>query len=77
MAGFIGTADGIEKARIWLPRAAQGIEGDDEHHPFCGFQLTGPFASQLRTNRPEAKITASEIRDLTAEKLSSTGSIAC
>jgi hypothetical protein len=29
----------------------------------------GPFASQLRANGPEAKITAGEIRDLTAEKL--------
>jgi hypothetical protein len=68
-AGFIGTADCIAKARTWLTRAAEGVDGDDEHHPFCGFQLTGPFASQLRANGPEAKITASEIRDLTAEGL--------
>ena len=68
-AGFIGTAECIAKARTWLARAAEGVDGDDEHHPFCGFQLTGPFASQLRTNGPEAKITASEIRDLTADGL--------
>jgi hypothetical protein len=68
-AGFIGTAECIAKARVWLSRAAEGVDGDDEHHPFCGFQLTGPFASQLRTNGPEAKITASEIRDLTADGL--------
>ena len=68
-AGFIGTAGRIATARAWLARAAEGVDGDDEHHPFCGFQLTGPFASQLRTNGPEAKITASEIRDLTAEGL--------
>jgi hypothetical protein len=68
-AGFIGTADCISKARGWLSRAAQGVDGDDDHHPFCGFQPSGPFASQLRTNGPEAKITASEIRDLTADKL--------
>jgi hypothetical protein len=49
-AGFIGTAECIAKARVWLSRAAEGVDGDDEHHPFCGFQLTGPFASQLRTN---------------------------
>ena len=57
-AGFIGTAERIATARAWLARAAEGVDGDDEHHPFCGFQLTGPFASQLRTNGPEAKITA-------------------
>src|SRR5260370_15771521 len=68
-AGFIGTAECIDKARAWLSRAAEGVDGDEEHHPFCGFELTGPFASQLRTNGPEAKITASEIRDLTADKL--------
>ena len=68
-AGFIGTAECIDKARTWLSRAAEGVDGDDEHHPFCGFQPAGPFASQLRANGPEAKITAGEIRDLTAEKL--------
>src|SRR6266498_775070 len=68
-AGFIGTADCVAKARSWLSRAAQGVDGDDDHHPFCGFQPDGPFASQLRTNGPEAKITASEIRDLTADRL--------
>jgi hypothetical protein len=68
-AGFIGTAECIDKARSWLSRAAEGVDGDDEHHPFCGFQLAGPFASQLRTNGPAAKITASEIRELTADKV--------
>jgi hypothetical protein len=68
-AGFIGTAERIATARTWLACAAEGVDGDDEHHPFCGFQPTGPFASQLRTNGPEAKITAAEIRDLTAEGL--------
>ena len=68
-AGFIGTAECIATARVWLSRAAEGVDGDGDHHPFCGFQLTGPFASQLRTNGPEAKITASEIRELTADGL--------
>jgi len=74
-AGFIGTAECIAKARAWLSRAAEGVDGDDEHHPFCGFHLAGPFASQLRTNGPEAKITASEIRDLTAEKAEAAGRV--
>ncbi|MWA02720.1 hypothetical protein F8568_020545 [Actinomadura sp. LD22] len=67
--GFIGTGDSIAKARAWLSRAAEGVDGNDDHHPFCGFQLAGPFASQLRTNGPEAKITAGEIRDLTGSRL--------
>jgi hypothetical protein len=44
-AGFIGTAECIGKARSWLSRVAEGVDGDDEHHPFCGFQPAGPFAS--------------------------------
>jgi len=44
-AGFIGTAECMDKARSWLSRAAEGVDGDDEHHPFCGFQTAGPFAS--------------------------------
>ena len=39
-AGFIGTAECIAKARAWLSRAAEGVDGDDDHHPFCGFQLS-------------------------------------
>ena len=68
-AGFIGTAECIATARAWLARAAEGVDGDDEHHPFCGFQPNGPFNSQLRTNGPDAKITATEIHDLTAPGL--------
>lgn len=68
-AGFIGTADCIAKAREWLARAAEGVDGDDDHHPFCGFQPGGQFDTQLRTNGPAAKITASEIRDLTTDGL--------
>jgi hypothetical protein len=68
-AGFIGTAECMDKARTWLSRAAEGVDGDDDHHPFCGFQASGPFASQLRANGPAANITASEIRDLTADRL--------
>src|SRR6266496_4375067 len=59
-AGFVGTGESIAKARAWLTRAAEGIDGDEDYHPFCGFQLDGPFASQLRTNGPDAKITAGE-----------------
>jgi hypothetical protein len=66
-AGFIGTGKTIDAARKWLARAAEGIDGDDEHHPFPGYQLSGPFASTLRLDGPEAKITAREVRELMAE----------
>lgn len=68
-AGFIGTAESVAKARAWLSRAAEGVDGDDDYHPFCGFRPDGPFASHLRTDGPDAKITANEIRQLTADGL--------
>jgi hypothetical protein len=68
-AGFIGTAETVASARKWLGRAAEGVDGDDEHHPFCGYQANGPFASQLRVDGPDAKITANDVRELTAERL--------
>src|SRR5437868_5312477 len=55
-AGFIGTAECVDVARKWLARAAQGVDGDDDHHPFCGYQRNGPFASQLRVDGPDAKV---------------------
>jgi hypothetical protein len=67
-AGFIGTGKTIEAARKWLTRAAEGVDGDDEHHPFPGYQASGPFASTLRVDGPEAKITAREVRALMAER---------
>jgi hypothetical protein len=63
--GFIGTADSIARARKWLQRAAEGVDGNDDYHPFCGFQPDGPFQSQLRTNGPDARISAHEVRELT------------
>ncbi|MGE3590516.1 MAG: hypothetical protein AB7L17_22555 [Ilumatobacteraceae bacterium] len=68
-AGFIGTAETIATARQWLERAAEGVDGDEDHHPFCGYQPDGPFRSRLRTDGPEAKITAQDVRVLTADGL--------
>ncbi len=31
-AGFIGTGECIAKARNWLRRAAEGVDGDADHH---------------------------------------------
>jgi hypothetical protein len=66
-AGFIGTGQTIAAARKWLARAAQGVDGDDAHHPFPGYQASGPFGSALRLDGPEAKITAREVRELMAD----------
>ena len=68
-AGFIGTGKTIEGARRWLARAAQGVDGDGEHHPFPGFQPDGPFASQLRLDGPEGKITARTVREITRDRI--------
>lgn len=68
-AGFIGTAETIAKARHWLEQASRGVNGDDEHHPFCGYQSDGPFGSRFRADGPAVKINASEIRELTKERL--------
>lgn len=68
-AGFIGTAETVEHARRWLARAAEGVDGDADHHPFCGYQADGPFRSTFRVDGPEAKISARDVRDLTADRL--------
>lgn len=68
-AGFVGTAETIATSRRWLTRAAEGVDGDDDHHPFCGYQPDGPFRSRLRVDGPDAKITAQDVRALTADGL--------
>ena len=34
-AGFVGTAPCIDQARTWLARPAEGVDGDDAHHPIA------------------------------------------
>lgn len=68
-AGFIGTAETVATARRWLARAAEGVDGDDDHHPFCGYQSDGPFHSRIRVDGPEAKISAQDVRALTTDGL--------
>lgn len=68
-AGFIGTAETVAQTRLWLARASQGVDGDEDHHPFCGYQPDGPFRSNLRVDGPEAKITAHDVRELTADRV--------
>src|SRR3712207_219388 len=61
-AGFIGTGRTINAARRWLARGTEGVDGDAEHHPFPGYRADGPFASELRLDGPDGKITASALR---------------
>jgi hypothetical protein len=45
----------IETARKWLKQAAGGVDGDNEHHPFPGYQPEGhsaaPCASTASSER--------------------------
>jgi len=68
-SAFIGTAELIETARKWLKQAAGGVDGDDEHHPFPGYQPEGPFRSTLRLDGPQRKLRRSDLRDLMGERV--------
>jgi hypothetical protein len=52
-----------------FPGAAAGVDGDEDHAPFPGYQPDGPFASCLRLDGATAPITRGEVRDLTAPKI--------
>jgi hypothetical protein len=66
-SAFIGTAELIETAREWLRQAVGGVDGDNEHHPFPGYQPNGPFRSTLRLNGPQRKLRRSDLLDLMGE----------
>jgi len=42
-AGFIGTADTIEKSQRWLEGNSFGVRGDAKHPEFPGYQLDRGF----------------------------------
>lgn len=66
--GFIGTAATVEKARTMLLTAAEGLDGDDNHTPFPGFQPDRGFRSTLATSDDLVmRISSSEQRDLLAK----------
>jgi len=45
--GFIGSADSIQRACLWIQENAKGVKGDDLHHPFPGFMPDRGFFCQL------------------------------
>lgn len=46
-AGFIGTADTIEKSQHWLEANSLGVRGDVKHPEFPGYQIDRGFFSKL------------------------------
>jgi hypothetical protein len=45
--GFIGSAETINMARQWLSKSQAGVDGDDKHPSFPGFQKDRGFYSEL------------------------------
>lgn len=45
--GFIGSAETVEVAKQWIEKSAQGVEGDEKHPAFPGYQKDRGFFSEL------------------------------
>lgn len=45
--GFIGTADTIATAKVWLEKSAEGVAGDAKHPEFPGFMEDRGYFSKL------------------------------
>jgi len=48
--GFIGTRPSVTAARDYLLRAAEGVDGDDQHAPFPGCNPSTGYRMALRTD---------------------------
>jgi len=63
--GFIGTGEAVEHAMTFLNKCCNGVDGDDVHAPFPGFQSDRGFRSDLRFNdQIVEKITQHERQEL-------------
>jgi len=63
--GLIGTADTIEKSRVWLQNNAKGVIGDEKHPEFPGFQKDRGFFSSLQFDDDWVEqITQSEMEEV-------------
>lgn len=63
--GYVGTAEGVEVVHRFLEAAADGVDGDDTHHPFPGFLSDRGFRTSLRSEDSfVATITAAERRSI-------------
>ena len=45
--GFIGTAETVEAARVWMEHSSKGVAGDAKHPEFPGFTAERGFCSEL------------------------------
>jgi hypothetical protein len=63
--GLVGTAQGADIVRGFLESAADGVDGDETHHPFPGFHADRGYRAELRLDDANATmITAAEQRSL-------------
>jgi hypothetical protein len=66
--GFIGTGPGVEMARQYLEKIAEGVDGTKDHHPFPGFRSDRGFRTDLRTGDDlEARVSSNELRSVMAK----------
>jgi hypothetical protein len=61
--GFVGTGQGVDIVSRYFGEIADGVDGDETHHPFPGFRHDVGFRSDLRTDDTLARIvTTGEFR---------------
>lgn len=66
--GFVGTGQGVDTMHRYLTAAADGVDGDETHHPFPGFRSEVGFRADLRTDdRLTRLVTAGEVRSIMAK----------
>jgi hypothetical protein len=63
--GIIGTAETIEKTKQWIEKNSEGVQGDQEHPDFPGYQEDRGFFSKLLFDEDWIEqLTHSEIEDV-------------
>ena len=68
--GFVGSGVSTESARKWLRSCLPGVEGDDAHQEFPGFQEDRGFFSALLMDKDWVEIiTQHEISSVSQERL--------
>lgn len=68
--GFVGSSQSIESARSWILSCLPGVEGDDAHRQFSGFQEDRGFFSTLLMDEDWVElITQHEISSVSQPRL--------
>ncbi|MGA2610380.1 MAG: hypothetical protein ABSH01_23295 [Terriglobia bacterium] len=64
-AGFIGSAETIDKAAKWIEEAAKGVRGDEKHPEFPGFDEDRGFFSKVEYDgKWNEQITHTELESI-------------